>query len=384
MQNFSLFEESQPMTSTRVKAVAIVAGHDKSHLSKTQKAFNTLIKQIEKERARLLAWEAAIPPYQQEYAKEMLPMLAASEELQIKMVHCLDRASDQKGLTKTERRLLAGLIAGLAEQLLAGCDDAQLKAIYNKHSQTDYDTLGADGIDEMKSMLEDMLGFDLGDDVDMSSPDDLLRRAHAQLQEQRAQHDAEQEARQARRKKSAKQLAREAQQQAEEQQISQSIREVYRKLASALHPDREPDLQERARKTALMQRANLAYQKKNLLQLLELQLELEHIDQATINGISEVRLKHYNKILKEQLAELRQEIWHAENEFRSRFGIDPYLNLSPGTLMRHLASEIGRVRHAIRDLKKDLLAFEDIRKLKAWLKEMRRQAEADDFDDCPF
>jgi hypothetical protein len=56
------------------------------------------------------------------------------------------------------------------------------------------------------------------------------------------------------------------------------------------HPDREPDPHERERKTALMQRANHAYGKNDLLKLLELQLELEHIDQpayTTLDDCSE-------------------------------------------------------------------------------------------------
>ena len=375
------------MSAPRVKAVAIRTGDDKPHLSKAQKAFNVLIRQIETERARLGVWEAAIPSYRHKYSSEMLPLVEASEELQVRMVHCLDRASDRQGLTKSERRMLRRVIAELAGPLLAGRNDPELKAIYNRHSGSDYDAEQAADNAEMKFMLEDVLGFELGDDVDISSPEDMLRRAEAQMKEQQARAEADREEwaeRQARRKKSARQLARDARQQADEQQVSQSIREVYRKLASALHPDREPDPVERERKTALMQRANQAYQKNNLLQLLELQLEMEHIDQATLNNISEDRLKHYNKILKEQLAELKQEIFHVEAGFRAQFGVSPYANLAPGAIIRNLAKDIADIRHAIRDLKKDLLAFEDLRQLKAWLKDMRRQPRIDDFDDCPF
>ena len=60
-------------------------------------------------------------------------------------------------------------------------------------------------------------------------------------------------------KKTAKQRARDEKLKIEADETSLSIREVYRKLVSALHPDREPDPQERARKTALMQRVNQAY-----------------------------------------------------------------------------------------------------------------------------
>lgn len=376
------------MTRTHAKTVAVVTGHDQPKLSKGQQAFNSLIKQIEKNRAQLTDWEAAISLYQQKYARELLPLVEDLTDMQAKLVHCLDRVSDQKGLTRTERRVIASAIADIAEQVLAGRDDTALKAIYNKHGRFDYDSEEAANIKGMKSMLEDVLGVDLGDDLDVSSPEDLIKRAQARMEENRAQNNADRQAweeRRPKRKKSAKQLVKEAQQQTEDQQVSQSIREIYRKLASALHPDRELDTQERDRKTALMQRVNQAYEKRNLLQLLKLQLELEHIDQTAVNNISEDRLKRYNKILKEQLVELEQEIRQVEGGFMAQFGISPFVKVSPGTIMRDLATDIVGVRHAIRDLKNDLLAFEDIKKVKAWLKKARRQAaEMDDFDRSPF
>ena len=379
------FEASRAMIKTHVKTVSIAA--HPSQLSKGQKAFNALIKQIENKRTQLAAWEAVIPSYQQKYLSDLVPLIDTSVDLQVEMVHCLDRACDQKGLTKTERRMIADVIAELVGGIAGDRDDAELKAVYNRHSRSDYDKETAANIMGMKSMLEDMLGMELGDDLDMSSPEDIMSRAQAKMQEAQLQFDADRQAREerrAKRKKTAKQLAREAQQQAEEQHISQSIREVYRKLASALHPDRETDPQERKRKTALMQRANDAYAKKNLLQLLELQLELEHIDQAAINSMSEDRLKHYNKVLKEQLVELEQEIMHVEGRFRAQFDIPPFIDVAPGNIMRNLDKDIGGVKRAIRDLKRDLLAFEDVKNVKAWLKEMRRQSRRANVDDLPF
>lgn len=391
------------MAKTHLKVVAVVSGRGQPKLSKGQQAFNKLIEQIEKKRTQLADWEAAVLRYQKKYTGELLPLADDLMDRQVRMVHCLDRASVQKGLSKTERGAIAGLIVDLADQLLANRDDAELKAIYNKHSHSDYDQEEAADIKRMKSMMEDVLGVDLGDDLDMSSGEDLLKRLQAQMQEEWAQENTKRQAwgeRRPKRKKTAKQLAKEAQQQAEEQQISLSIREVYRKLASALHPDRETDTRERERKTALMQRVNEAYEKRNLLQLLKLQLELEHIDQNTVNNISEDRLKHYNKILKEQLTELEQEIFHVEDGFVMQFGIDPFKKVSPRTIMRHLAGEIAEIQHTICDIEKDMLEFEDIKKLKAWLKKMRRQAAEmdrfagfgdfedfgsfDDLKDCPF
>ena len=302
------------------------------------------------------------------------------------MEHFLDRTCDKKGLTSPERRMIHDLVSRMAGDLAVERNDEELKNIYNKHSGSDLDKEAEASMNGLKSLLEDVIGVDLGDDLDMSSPEEIFKRAQAHMNEQQTQFEAERrehEEHQSKRKKTAKQIAKESQHQAEEQQTSQSIRELYRKLASALHPDREPDPQERERKTLLMQRINQAYDKKNLLLLLELQLELEHIDQATINNITSSRLKHYNKILKEQLNELEHEIFVTEDMFKAQFGMSPFERLTPSTLMRNLAADIVGIQQDIRELKSDLLAFQDIKKLKAWLKDMRRRQKMD-YLDCPF
>ena len=374
------------MLKIQTKALSIVTGKDHPHLSKEQKAFNTLIKKIDEKRASLAAWQEIIPAYQKKYASDFIPLVETSQEMQIEMVHFLDRACDQKGLTSSERGMIHDLISRMAGDLAVERNDEELKNIYNKHSGSDLDKEAAASMNGLKSMLEDVIGVDLGDDLDMSSPEEIFKRAQAHMHEQQTQFEVDRQAyeeRQAKRKKTAKQIAKESKQQAEEQQTSQSIRELYRKLASALHPDREPDPQERERKTGLMQRINQAYDKKNLLLLLELQLELEHIDQTTINNITLSRLKHYNKILKEQLNELEHEIFVTGDMFKSQFGISPFERLTPSTLMRNLAAEIVGVQQAIRELKSDLLAFQDIKKLKTWLKDMRRRQKMN-YLDCPF
>jgi len=373
------------MLQSQKTALSIAAQQDQATLSKGQKAFNKLIQQIEKKRALLAAWEEVIPAFRKKYAEQLQPLIDSSAELQVQLVHALDRAMALKGLTKTERGFMAGLITDLAADLLSERDDAELKAIYNRHSGSDLDEEEAAGRMGMKSMLEGMLGMKLDDDLDWDSPEEVLQRVQAQMQEQQAQDEAKREERDAKRKKSAKQLAKEERLQAEEQQTSLSIREIYRKLASALHPDRETDLQERERKNALMQRVNQAYAEKNLLQLLELQLEIEHIDQDALNNISEVRLKHYNKILKEQLFELEQSIDETESLFCMQFGISPFERINPGNITKQLDVDIAVTRNSMRTQQNDLLVFEDIKKLKAWIKKIRKEArQQDDLEDWSF
>ncbi|MDZ7811938.1 MAG: J domain-containing protein [Ideonella sp.] len=119
------------------------------------------------------------------------------------------------------------------------------------------------------------------------SPEEALAATMATLRGQAQAQFAEEEARWAARE-AKRQAKRQARQQAGQQNkgqggasaapeaaqaVSQSLREIYRKLASALHPDRASDDADRARRHALMQKVNQANDAKDLLTLLQLQLE---------------------------------------------------------------------------------------------------------------
>lgn len=357
------------MSTDSRRSVSVVAGDAQASMSSGQREFNTLIKQIERRRQQLAAWDAIEPQCQRKYTDELLPLDARSVTLRETLVYRLDEAFEWEGLTNAERRTMSRWILGLVERLLSTEDDTALKAIYNKHSGSDYDSEAASELDGVRAMLEAALGEALGDDDNLNSREALLQRAHAKL----AARQQKRERRQAKRKKSAKQIASEARKESEQATISLSIREVYRKLASALHPDREPDAQERVRKTELMQRVNQAYDKKNLLQLLELQLELEQIDQGAINNISEQRLEHYNAVLRDQLGELEQEIRHVQGRLRHIYGVSSKIDLSPQEVLQQIVDEITVTKACVDDLERDLLLLADVPGLKRGLKDVKRR-----------
>ena len=357
--------------------VRISVEADRSTLSKAQKAFNTLVEKIESRRLELEQWQAVIERYHQKVAGEMQPVAKKLVDLQLAMLKALDAAFDTKGLTKVEKKVLQDVILNMAEELVQGGDE-EVKAIYNKHSPVDFDVEEQEIASNMKSAMQEMFGIDLGDDIDLNSPEDLINHFHDHVAKAHVARLEDEEQRRSRRKKTAKQVAREDALKVEAEETSLSIREVYRKLASALHPDREQDPQERVRKTGLMQRVNQAYEKKNLLQLLELQLELEHIDARAISGMSEQRLKHFNKVLKEQLFELDQEIEHYEAPLRSQFQMAGHIRIKPANVIPLLDAEIARFGIAIRKVERELSMPNDLVVFKKWIK--ARQREAKEFD----
>jgi len=318
--------------------------------SKGQKAFNALIDKIEERRAALAEWETFGAAFQRKYNNEFAPLLSRFNSVRADLVHRLDQAYDTKGLTKVERRTIEELITHIAGRLLDSVDDPAMAEVLRRYS---------------------------ADDVAPGSPDDdAVRRVQEQEQMQQPDerepgHRKAREEYHANRKKSPKREAAEERARAEQAEVHLSIREVYRKLASALHPDREIDPVERDRKAGLMQRVNIAYASRSLLDLLEIQLELEHIDQAALDDISEDRLKRWNTILKEQLSELEMELAEVVLGFVTKSGMSTTVNVSPKHVKRALTTNISDLREYIKAFEQDVRVFDDGRDLKRWLKSMK-------------
>ncbi len=366
-----------------VQSLQIVPAVGASALTPEQKRFNNLLRQIEQARRTLAAWRDNIPRYLQAHTKAIVPLLQTLSARRRDFAFALDRALHEPGWTKNERATLRELICDFAAEILEGQDedneDADVKALFDKHAEVDFDTEQQESRKAMKGMVEAMTGLDLGDD-DIASEEDLFKR----MQEEMARHagDAERspDVPRRNRRKGAAQQRRET----EAQQAMQSLREVFRKLASALHPDRETDPVERAAKTALMQKVNQAYAANDLLTLLELQLEIEQVDAGHIASAGAQRLKHYNKVLAEQLGELKAEIAREETRFQLDYAVGIGWSVSPTKLGALVDQNVKQLRGELAMLEKDMRTLADKATAKRWLKRVRQQRRDADIDDFFF
>ena len=356
--------------------VRVPVAPDGSAPSKAQKAFNRLIEKIEAQRQALAAWQAFLPQFQQRVAAEVEPLQQRCLAARWSLAMLFDNAHDRAGITKREQAKLASLVLDLCAELLQSADeeDPALVALHDKHSHASLAERKEEESRFLMDMAETMFGVDLDEGQDLSSPETVRAALHRKMQEQNsAQAElAAQAAAAPPRRKSAKALAREAQMAAQAQAATMSVREIYRKLASALHPDRETDDAERVRKTALMQQVNQAYAKSDLLRLLELQIEAEQIDLATLGAISEQRLGHYNQVLAEQSAQLDHEIDALTLPYQHQTGAFGG-SLKPETLSRTLDGDLAQLRHDARRIEHDLKRLEDRAVLKAWLRGVKVQ-----------
>ena len=352
--------------------VSIIQG--KTTLSKDQKAFNNLVEKIKVRREVLEQWELFKPVYAQRVAADIQPLMDKVRKMSVDFIKALDQALGMKGLSKSDKKTVKNIIFDLSEDYLsAGMDEPEIKAFYKKYGGTDYDEDEGLFREGFNASMEDLFGIQLDKDR-AESPEEIMQKLQEKLLETEQAHGQ--------RKKTAKQIAREEAVKQETEQVSQSLREIYRKLASALHPDREPDPAERERKTSLMQRVNKAYEEKNLLRLLELQLELEHIDAKALAELSEQKLKHYIQILKEQLAEIDQEIDSIEMPMRMQFGLGMFRKIKPTEMLDLLSRDVVKLKADYKKAEKELEVVNDLDTFKQWIKTQKQMAkDAAKFDD---
>ena len=184
---------------SQISSLQVIPG-EAQPLTPQQKKFNTLMQRIAKQRDLLRDWEAAAALFNQRYAAEIEPLAQQENRVKAELVKLFDRLSEQK-LPKADREHLQILMGLHVHDVLDSLEDeeerALLKAIYNRHAPVDYDTeqaeLDREHDDAARAMAERLFGVTLDGD-EPATPDAVLRKLQAQMQEQMAEREAVQQA----------------------------------------------------------------------------------------------------------------------------------------------------------------------------------------------
>lgn len=353
--------------------------------NKAQARFDRLIREIGQLRERLAQWQSFQVTCQNRILTELNPLQAAWNARRRDMVMLVDEllTVPQAGrpLGRVQRAKLEQFLLSLARGLLAEPDaasDTALIAVFDRYSDVTHAEIARNELQFTRSMLDEVFGVDVGDDPDITSAQALMDRAEGEMAERLAREALEREQAQAERQAAAP-MSKKAQ---AAQEVSQSLREVYRKLVSSLHPDRETDPAEHARKTALIQRVNQAYDARDLLTLLTLQIEIEQISAADLGAVPDQRVAHYNAVLTEQRDQLRAEV--QDHVFQFQHLVDPEVfrgELTPAVVDECLTDDIARVRFQLEVINEDFEGFRHRKYLAEWLKSYELEPEEDAFDD---
>jgi len=335
-----------------VQAVATVAIQPSAALTPAQKRFNTLLARVSSLTDSIATLEALSTQHRSSHLHAMRTLQSHEDDARKNLLLFLDGRLHHAELTASHRRSATQVILGLCEAL-AHKNDGQVQAVFNQHhSEEDAQALAEEaraGAEHAKAVFEAGL---------------------RQYREQQQRLEDKRQAKKAKKKPAARQL-KDAQQKMD---ANTALRTVYRQLASALHPDREPDEAERLRKTALMSDVNAAYDRKNLSELLKLQLQLAQIDSTALSRMADDKLNAMCLLLKEQVQALEEDEAQAQFEIRHHLGVNDLDHISAESLARALALRLRDKAQDVDTLQRDLRRIQNEAELKRWLKEQAQLA----------
>lgn len=336
-------------------------------LSPARKRFDRLLRDLERHRADLQAWQLALSQWRERYHAELQPLLDHRRAADLALVEELDHAYATVKLGKADRAFLSELLCDIAAPLIEA-GHASLRPIYDRHSAAGYDQEVAESDALMKQILGQAYGLDADELDGIDSPEQLYERVSERLQQERAQ----QQQRHTQRRKRAEHKA------VVENAEPPPLRELYRKLAGNLHPDRAKGADDHAARTILMQRLNAAYKAGDLLGLLELQAEIGLMDAQGVDAMSAARLQDYNRELDRQCRQLQQQVQQQSDDFCAEYGLELPSRPKPERLGRLMAQLKREVEDDLLDARRGLRELEDPQSFKRWLKQQRAMAGAPD------
>ena len=368
-------QSTQALTGVLVAtAVATQAGDSQSpELSLAQKRFNTLLMQVSTLSESIAMLEALSAKHRSSHLLAISALKQQEDAARKDLLLFLDLRLQQAEFTAAQRRSATQIILSQCEAL-AHKNDPQVQAVFNQHhDEQEAQALAEDaraGAEHAKAVFEDLFGKPLHGAQDLHTAEAVFEAGLRQYREQQQRLEDKRQAKKAKKKPTARQLKDEQQ----KMDASTALRTIYRQLASALHPDREPDEAERLRKTALMSEVNAAYDRKNLSELLKLQLQIAQIDSAALGRMADDKLNAMCLLLKEQVQALQEDEAQAQFEIRHYLGVSELDHISAESLARALAIQLRDKEYDVEILERDLRRIQNDAELKRWLKEQAQLA----------
>ncbi len=384
--------ETPPYAAPSLSAL-MVQPSEQAALTPAQQRFNDLLAQIERlsvQIQRLQAWSDQYRYAHIQSLRESVQLTQAHRKSLLLFVHERLQTAD---FTDRQQRMARGLVRGLIAHLAEHAENAdpQVQALADVYvSEEDTQEAAeeqAEAAQRLRERIEEALGQPLEKPSQYQTPEDMMAAGMRQWQrQQQADED----------RKAAKRAARKAQKQAQkksaaaekgvvpaaalrERDAKNAIRTIYRQLASALHPDREPDEQERLRKTALMSEVNAAYEKNDLTTLLRLQMQVTQVtpqNKAGAARMADDKLIAMSLLLKEQVAALEDDLEQLESRLSQELCVPVRANADEAALSQSLQRLQADQRHSADSLAADLRRIQSDAELKRWLKEQWQLAKA--------
>ena len=361
-----------------------------AQLTPAQQRFNDLLAQIERLSGQIQRLEAWSDKHRYAHIQALRESVQLSQSHRQSLLLFVHERLQTADFTDRQQRMARGLVRGLMAHL-ATTNDPQVQALVDLYVSEEDEQEAADeqaeAAQHLRERIEEALGQPLEKPSQYQTPEEMMAAGMRQWQrQQQADED----------RKTAKRAARKAQKQAQKKSAAadkgevpaalmreldakSAIRTIFRHLASALHPDREPDEQERLRKTALMSEVNAAYEKNDLTTLLRLQMQVTQVNpqkKADSALMADDQLIAMSLLLKEQVAALEDDLAKLESRLSRELCVPVRADADELEMTQSLKRIQADQRHSAESLAADLRRIQNDAELKRWLKEQWQLAKA--------
>lgn len=346
-------------------------------LSPVQQRYNALLTRMETLSAQCDHLQTWSDRHRHAHVQALYQAAQQTRALRQQLLLFLHGQLQGDALTALQQRLARAQVRGLIGQL-DPIKDPSLQALADLYLADEDEAERAEEqalqAQRLREQIEAALGQPIHDPGQYPTPEAMMAAGMRQWQRQQQADETRKAAKRAARKALKKPAAHQhaALQQAD---ARSAIRAIFRQLASALHPDREPDAQERMRKTALMSEVNAAYERNELGTLLRLQMQTALAGSGAAR-LAEDKLAGMCLLLKEQVAALEDDLGQLEARLTREMGVPVHAQASEASLTQALLRLQADQGHVADRLASDLRRIQNTTELKRWLKEQNRAFKA--------
>ena len=276
-------------------------------LSKEQQNFNRFVKRIEKLQKQILSETDKLDQLNRLYYAEVYPNALEQGKLKIQLCHLLHKKRQEIKLSAIQNKKLDALLFYFLDDAFGVVEpDDTTKELYSIYSSSNYEEEILNQEQAMQEELRDMLynrfGLELDPSLLTGNPD--FDKIAEELKKQWEQKESGKKAK----SKTKKQLAKVELEMQKATLKHKNIRSIYLALAKILHPDTEQNETLRMEKEEMMKMVTVAYENKDLMQLLQLQTLWIATHDDHFNSLDATTLNAYIHLLIDQANELETEL----------------------------------------------------------------------------
>jgi hypothetical protein len=292
---------------------------------------------------------------------ELNPLVKELLEWEIKKMVRLDEVFGQVVVSNAKALLFTNYMEEMLGELLENADksNTQLNELYKKYTKKEFKSR----LLEQFQYYADILSQQMGKEI---NPDELMDKGIEQfILENKENLQAKNQSR----KKSKKQTKQEQ----ENELLALDAKAIYFRLIKKYHPDLQQDPVKQREHTEISKLVTKAYKENDFMALLRLQITyLEDHDQEATT-LADDMLNRYNKILRNQLADLNAQINMAKHQSDGMF--EDFFDKNYTFSTTRFNQKKRELEINLEDLKSDL--EESYKQKKGWFKDFLKEIKVD-------